>query len=223
MNVLLISTYELGHQPLGLASPAAHLKARDFPVECLDLAVERLDPEAVRRVVAEIQPLVRDPDELHDALVLLGFIPEAEAGQQPWREYLDALSAQRRAPQARDWVDARIPSITFHVDGEPSDLRIEVDGETHERGARVRASPGQSVEVVAHTPGRETFATSVTLRSATPPLTRNAPPMATAERSLTRSRAGPSWPRARAPRSAAKGTRWPVARVLEPVREVPWT
>src|ERR1041385_8854617 len=45
LNVLLCSTYELGHQPLGLASPAASLAAAGIPVECRDLAVEQL-PEA---------------------------------------------------------------------------------------------------------------------------------------------------------------------------------
>src|SRR5262245_29143557 len=50
MRVLLISCYELGHQPLALASPAAHLLAHTgAAVECLDLAVESLDPDKVRR------------------------------------------------------------------------------------------------------------------------------------------------------------------------------
>jgi len=48
MNVLLISCYELGHQPFGLASPAAHIVAAGFPVQCLDLAVESFDDERVR-------------------------------------------------------------------------------------------------------------------------------------------------------------------------------
>jgi radical SAM superfamily enzyme YgiQ (UPF0313 family) len=42
MKVLLCSTYELGHQPLSLASPAAFLRAAGVPVECRDLAVEPL-------------------------------------------------------------------------------------------------------------------------------------------------------------------------------------
>lgn len=49
MNVLLISCYELGHQPFSLASAAAHLSARGHDVRCLDLAVEDLDPDLVRR------------------------------------------------------------------------------------------------------------------------------------------------------------------------------
>lgn len=47
MNVLLVSTYELGHQPFGLASPAACLAAVGAEVSCLDLAVEMLDEAAV--------------------------------------------------------------------------------------------------------------------------------------------------------------------------------
>lgn len=49
MRVLLVSCYELGHQPLALASPAAHILAEGIPLECLDLAVEPFDEEKVRR------------------------------------------------------------------------------------------------------------------------------------------------------------------------------
>ena len=50
MNVLVISCYELGHQPYGVASAGAHLLAGDrHQVECLDLAVEVLDEAKVRR------------------------------------------------------------------------------------------------------------------------------------------------------------------------------
>ncbi|MFQ5427060.1 MAG: radical SAM protein, partial [Gaiellales bacterium] len=47
MRVLLISTYELGHQPLHLASPAAALRAAGHDVRCLDLSIDRGDPEAL--------------------------------------------------------------------------------------------------------------------------------------------------------------------------------
>ncbi len=50
MNVLLISCYELGHQPFGVASAGAHLLAEGgHRVECLDLAVEAIDGAKVRR------------------------------------------------------------------------------------------------------------------------------------------------------------------------------
>ena len=45
-RVLLVSTYEQGHQPLGLAAPAAYLRARGHEVRCLDRAVETPQPEA---------------------------------------------------------------------------------------------------------------------------------------------------------------------------------
>lgn len=50
MNVLLLSCYDLGHQPFGVASAAAHLLAEGrHQVECLDLAVEVIDEVKVRR------------------------------------------------------------------------------------------------------------------------------------------------------------------------------
>ena len=49
MNVVLISTYELGHQPFGLASPAAWLRQAGAQVRCLDLSREPLEEDAVRR------------------------------------------------------------------------------------------------------------------------------------------------------------------------------
>lgn len=49
LNVVLISTYEMGRQPFGLASPAAWLRQAGANATCLDLALERLDPEAIGR------------------------------------------------------------------------------------------------------------------------------------------------------------------------------
>jgi hypothetical protein len=46
--VLLISAFDVGHQPFGLASPAAWLVAAGARVSCLDLAVQALDDDAVR-------------------------------------------------------------------------------------------------------------------------------------------------------------------------------
>jgi radical SAM superfamily enzyme YgiQ (UPF0313 family) len=48
MRVLLVSTYELGHQPFGLASPAAWIAERGHEVACTDLGVESLDSETAR-------------------------------------------------------------------------------------------------------------------------------------------------------------------------------
>lgn len=48
VHVLLISTYELGRQPFGLASPAACLRADGHQVACADLAIEKLSEGFVR-------------------------------------------------------------------------------------------------------------------------------------------------------------------------------
>jgi radical SAM superfamily enzyme YgiQ (UPF0313 family) len=48
MNIVLISTYELGRQPFGLASPAAWLRAQGEQVTCLDLSRETLREDEVR-------------------------------------------------------------------------------------------------------------------------------------------------------------------------------
>jgi radical SAM superfamily enzyme YgiQ (UPF0313 family) len=48
VRVVLVSTYELGHQPFGLSSPTAWLIREGHDVACLDLAVQSLDEAAVR-------------------------------------------------------------------------------------------------------------------------------------------------------------------------------
>src|SRR3984893_6669982 len=47
-KIVLISTYELGRQPFGLASPAAWLRTRGHSVACLDLSRESLDEAPIR-------------------------------------------------------------------------------------------------------------------------------------------------------------------------------
>ena len=47
MRVLLISTYDLGRQPFGLASPAAHLRHAGVEVDCVDTSRERLTDERI--------------------------------------------------------------------------------------------------------------------------------------------------------------------------------
>src|SRR5246500_1866349 len=58
----------------------------------------RLDPEAIARVKAEAWPDAANADELHDALVWLGFMSAAEAEAGPgWKAWLDALAKESRA------------------------------------------------------------------------------------------------------------------------------
>src|SRR5271168_3953775 len=48
MNIVLISTYELGRQPFGVVSPAAWLRKRGHQVACFDLTRQELDQDMVR-------------------------------------------------------------------------------------------------------------------------------------------------------------------------------
>jgi ATP-dependent Lhr-like helicase len=58
----------------------------------------RLDVAAIERVRAEAWPEAANADELHDALLALGFVTADEVDGQPtWRDFLDTLAAQRRA------------------------------------------------------------------------------------------------------------------------------
>src|SRR5262249_51936828 len=78
----------------------------------------RLDADAIARVRAEAWPEPANADELHDALVWLGFLREEEAGGvASWREWLAELARQKRAtllhtPGARLWITAeRLPQF----------------------------------------------------------------------------------------------------------------
>jgi radical SAM superfamily enzyme YgiQ (UPF0313 family) len=59
VRALLISTYDLGRQPFGLASPAAWLREAGVDVVCADLAKEKLNADVVRSadVVAFFLPM----------------------------------------------------------------------------------------------------------------------------------------------------------------------
>ena len=77
----------------------------------------KLDQAAIDRVREEVWPDPRNADELHDALVELGFLTEEEGSK--WQEFFSELNADRRAavlttPAAkRLWVAAeRLPQIT---------------------------------------------------------------------------------------------------------------
>jgi ATP-dependent Lhr-like helicase len=78
----------------------------------------RLDPEAIARVRTEAWPDAANADELHDALVWLGFLSVDEAqAVASWSDWLEALARARRvarvhAPGATLWIAAeRLPQF----------------------------------------------------------------------------------------------------------------
>ncbi len=54
MNVVLVSTYELGRQPFGLASPAAWLRHEGHSVTCLDVSLQRFEAAADSMAAADL-------------------------------------------------------------------------------------------------------------------------------------------------------------------------
>jgi ATP-dependent Lhr-like helicase len=80
------------------------------PATAADLG--RLDPEAIERVRQEAWPEATSADEMHDALVWLGFVTEEEASRATgWRGWLQELAGQSRAgrlvaPGGALWIAA---------------------------------------------------------------------------------------------------------------------
>src|SRR6185295_4506492 len=74
--------------------------------------IGRLDEAAIARVREEAWPDAASPDELHDALVWLGFLTKVEAdAREDWKEWLIGLQQSRRATlmtakQGVFWVPA---------------------------------------------------------------------------------------------------------------------
>jgi len=91
----------------------------------------RLDPEAIRRVRSEAWPDFRDEDELHDALVVLGFMAPSEPGEAagPMLERLvaDGRASRFRMPgDAWVWVSAeRLAELEMAVEDGRTKPRIE--------------------------------------------------------------------------------------------------
>ncbi|MGH2759924.1 MAG: CUAEP/CCAEP-tail radical SAM (seleno)protein [Actinomycetota bacterium] len=142
MRVLLVSTYELGHQPLNLASPAAALREAGHDVRTLDTSVQEWDPSLVDGVdaVAFSVPMHtamrlamkgaaavkrRRPDipvalyglyaRVSRDLTSNGLVDHAVAGEyeRGLCEWVDGLAAGRRRPEAD--VDLRRQSFRLPV------------------------------------------------------------------------------------------------------------
>jgi ATP-dependent Lhr-like helicase len=109
---------------------AVHQRRWLKPEDAGDLG--KLDAEAVARVREEAWPLVRDADELHEALVLHGFLTVAEVTDRA--ELCAELSAARRAACLRAagegqprWVAAeRLPELLAVYPGASLEPAIEV-------------------------------------------------------------------------------------------------
>ncbi|HKT17478.1 MAG TPA: hypothetical protein VJR47_05515, partial [Stellaceae bacterium] len=75
--------------------------------------IGRLDAEAIARVKAETWPDAQNADELHDALVWLGFMTDEEVAAEPrWIGWFDELAREKRATRLR------LPQATLYLAAE---------------------------------------------------------------------------------------------------------
>ncbi|MGH8589973.1 MAG: Lhr family helicase, partial [Gammaproteobacteria bacterium] len=105
------------------------------PASAADLG--RLDPEAIERVRRETSPEAESTDELHDALLTLGFLheAEAEAGEGAWPRLFAELRAAGRATVLtadglRLWVAVeRLPEILALCPEAVTDTGVRIPAE----------------------------------------------------------------------------------------------
>jgi len=98
MRILLLSTYEMGRQPFGLASPAAWLRGEGHSVDVIDLSRDPLPPDLVRRSdgIALYLPM-------HTATVLaLELLPQLKRLNPETRLAAYGLYAPVNAPRLRE-------------------------------------------------------------------------------------------------------------------------
>ncbi|KAA0069763.1 DEAD/DEAH box helicase [Rhodanobacter sp. T12-5] len=87
----------------------------------------RLDPDAIAAVREEAWPQVRDADEMHEALTLLGFVTTGEVtANRGWSEQLQVLAKARRATLfAMPPVGAASAAMLFALEAEGKSTAAE--------------------------------------------------------------------------------------------------
>lgn len=158
MRALLVSTYDLGRQPFGLASPAAWLRDEGFVVRCVDLAQEALPLDEVDRA-----DLVAFHLPMHTATRLAGPVI-ARIRTRNRKASLCAYGLY--APLNREWL--RSLGIDHVLGGE-----FEGDLAAIARGVK-RTGPGSSGELYPPVGGGTVarLAFRVPDRSSLPPLSK---------------------------------------------------
>ena len=160
MRVLLVSTYDLGRQPFGLASPAAWLRRAGLDVECVDTSREQLSDDAITRstIVAFYLPM-------HTATRLAGPLIERVRATNPAAQ---CVAYGLYAPLNAEWLRGRGVSIVLGPEAE-EDL-VALAGDKFEM-------PSPTVQVVEPDKARPTITRLQFIqpdRSTLPPLQRYA-------------------------------------------------
>jgi ATP-dependent Lhr-like helicase len=94
----------LDDAPLEERRTQAVLARRTLDVKSAD-ELGALDPEAIRRVREEAWPRPESAEEVHEALLWMGFVTVEEA--RPWQTWMDELAARKRVTREGDrWFAA---------------------------------------------------------------------------------------------------------------------
>ncbi|HVM15107.1 MAG TPA: CUAEP/CCAEP-tail radical SAM protein [Egibacteraceae bacterium] len=141
MHLLLISTYEMGHQPVRLASPAAALRAAGHEVTCRDLSVQEWDAAAVEEADA-----VAFSVPMHTAMRLA---LRAARQVRVLRPDVPVCFYGLYAPVSRDATVGRLADHVFAGEYEPA-LVAWADGAEDQPVVRLGRGRGRF-----HTPARE--------------------------------------------------------------------
>ncbi|MEM7199180.1 MAG: DEAD/DEAH box helicase [Planctomycetota bacterium] len=141
----------LDDTPLEERRSQAVLNRRAFhPAAVRELG--ELDADAVQRVCDEAWPDPRDVEELHEALLWMGFVAETEVG--PWRPWLEALRAKGRAVLDGDrWFAAEAEREPLAVQRG----RLEALGPIHSDDPLLLQLEGEGVAVRVTWQGREAW------------------------------------------------------------------
>jgi radical SAM superfamily enzyme YgiQ (UPF0313 family) len=135
VNIVLISTYELGRQPFGLASPAAWLRKRGHRVVVLDLARQSLDEVAIgeAELIAIYLPM-------HTATRLAAQLIPRLRKQNP-RAHLCCYGLY--APMNVDYL--RALGVSTILGGEFEESLAHLAERLAKEGARASAQPAESL------------------------------------------------------------------------------
>lgn len=133
MRILLVSTYELGHQPLHLASPAGALRAAGHTVALLDTAVDALEPgrlvghdavavsvpmHTASRLAQDVVRAVRSVDPV---------VPVAFFGLYAGEGSVDGVTARfmgEYEPQLLAWIEEGMPPVGLRVNLAPGGFTV---------------------------------------------------------------------------------------------------
>jgi radical SAM superfamily enzyme YgiQ (UPF0313 family) len=130
--VLLVSTYDLGRQPSGLASPAAWLRRAGVAVECVDVSRDRLQDDHVRAadLVAFYLPM-------HTATRLAGPLIEQVRTTNP-RATVAAYGLY--APLNAAWLTERGVTHVLGAEAEGDLVALASGAKTRDSGLGIRDS-----------------------------------------------------------------------------------